>query len=162
LSYLDLLKSQWQPKIPSTPWQLPITATMLLPCQEGRHLARINLAMTIPWQAINLETMTLLRALITSWQALIMRLMEVDEVDALGSHRQKNCKCRFFIKFTCFVFNTIKLNVFSFSPLFNLTILGFNIFKLNVFGRRFSLNLDIIKLNLFDGIQSGQHQIECV
>ena len=54
-------------KIPTTPWRLPITATMLLPCQEGRRLARINLAMTKPWQAINLETMTPLGALITLW-----------------------------------------------------------------------------------------------
>ncbi len=63
--------------------------------------------------------------------------------------------------FTCFVFNTIKLNVFSFSSHINLTIFAFNIFKLNVFVQPTSLNLDIFTLNLVDVIQSGQHQIEC-
>ena len=67
-----------------------------------------------------------------------MRLVEVDEVDALGSRRGINCKCLFSFKFACFVFNTFKLNVYGFSPRFNLTILGFNIFKLNVFGRPIS------------------------
>ena len=90
-----------------------------------------------------------------------MSLVEVDEVDPLGSHRRINCKCHFFIQIHLLFFNTIKLNVYGFSPHFNLTILGFNMFKLNVFGRPTSLNLNIIKLNLFGGIQSGQHQIEC-
>jgi hypothetical protein len=73
----------------------------------------------------------------------------------------KKCKCLFFIQIHLHFFNTIKFNVFGFSPHINLTIYAFNTFKLNVFGRSTSLNLDIFKLNAYGVIQSGQTQIEC-